>query len=170
MIQNFINYWYPIPLIPIWTNFLLFTHSLLRLRFFVSCCERASVYTTAYILVVCTLNDVVSPNFLWTLQVVVMVDGWSEVVEDYILAENIIRIGTIHAVLVGGIKYRKRRNIPIWTSIPELLFCVICTANKCTFAVGWSHSSERHTYIVEFVLVFHIIIAALMEWACSKDL
>ena len=30
---------------------------------------------------------------------VVMLDGWSEVVEDYILAENIIRIGTIHAAV-----------------------------------------------------------------------
>ena len=46
---------------------------------------------------------------------VVMLDGWSEVVEDYILAENIIRIGTIHAAVpYTDIQHTHKR----WKKIP----------------------------------------------------
>ena len=54
-----------------------------------------------------------------------MLDGWSEVVEDYILAENIIRIGTIHAAVPYTDTHKeerekKKKEIPIWNVTKNL--------------------------------------------------
>ena len=67
----------------------------------------------------CKLHQTPSPikhsTFMHLGFEVVMLDGWSEVVEDYILAENIIRIGTIHAAVpYTDIQHTHKR----WKKIP----------------------------------------------------
>ena len=73
-----------------------------------------------------TLVDFELTWFVFTLPLVVMLDGWSEVVEDYILAENIIRIGTIHAAVPYTDTHKEEREreekkeIPIWNVTKNL--------------------------------------------------
>ena len=66
---------------------------------------RIQIQTTLF-----TLVDFELTWFLFTLPLVVMLDGWSEVVEDYILAENIIRIGTIHAAVPYTDTHKEERE------------------------------------------------------------
>ena len=62
----------------------------------------------------------------------VMLDGWSEVVEDYILAENIIRIGTIHRAfhIETHIEQEKKSLMLFWYDTKNCQNVFVTIVNK----------------------------------------